>query len=77
MKKPPIFLTKYVREDGTIEDTIVETHRGLIEKVQFDLADDFIRMRVDNGATDIEVRLTIENMKSLIKEFEELKAGVS
>lgn len=66
-------LKKYIREDGTVEGVTVETYFAPITEVQFDLEDEFIRMFMDTGATDTEARLSIQDLRTLIDEFERLK----
>lgn len=64
----PKYLTKYIRDDGTVEGTTAETYFAPIMRVEFDLEDNFIRMFSDNGPTDIETRLSFEDLRKLLDE---------
>jgi len=58
---------KYIREDGSINDTVVKTYYASIEGVRVDRTDKFFRLFFDSGATDTEVRLTFEEIEELYK----------
>jgi hypothetical protein len=56
-------LLKGVRADGTVDDTLTETHWRPLTAIE--TAQGFMRLRADDGATDIEIRLPyviLENM---------------
>lgn len=69
-KTIPIF-NDNIREDGTIDDTVVETYFCPIEFMAFDKAGEYIRLQADCGATNVELRLTFDELKNMLKQIEE------
>ena len=67
-KTIPVF-NKGIREDGTIDDTQVETYFCPIETIWYDKEEEFIRLQADNGITDVELRLTFDELDNLIKQI--------
>lgn len=59
--------SKHIREDGTINDTTVETHYAFIEGIRIDRTDKFFRFFFDSGGTDTEVRLSFTDIEELYK----------
>lgn len=62
-----------VNEDGTVEDCIVETYLAFVYAIyhprqygyEVDHQNKFVSFAIDNGATDLEVRLPFETVAFL------------
>lgn len=57
--KEPTWRTKGVAEDGSVESYVVKTYYAPLKSVCRDDGDDFVRLLVDNGPTDLEIRIPV------------------
>ena len=60
-------LTEKIDNEGVVEDLEVETYLATVEQVIME--DKYIRLIGDNGATDVEMRLSIEEIIGLLEEW--------
>lgn len=65
-KTLPIF-NDNINEDGTIDDTIVETYFCPINNIYHEPSGDYVRINADNGAADVEIRLEVTDLKKILE----------
>lgn len=64
-----------IRDDGTVEGHVVETHYRPMEYMQ--IANGCLRVIVDDGPVNIETRIPIEDIKEFLEEVESKGNGES
>jgi hypothetical protein len=68
-----MMMTTGVDAEGIVEDEYIETWLLPIERIDMDKRG-FIRLHIDNGGTDAEVRLSIDDLKNTLEEFAKMLA---
>jgi len=68
-----MMMTTGVDADGIVEDEYIETWLLPIERIDMDKRG-FIRLHMDNGGTDAEARLSINDMKNTLAQYEKMLA---
>lgn len=62
---PPGMMTDHIRKDGTIDDTIVETHYEPIQAVIPVPKKAYLRLQCDAGLVDSETRIAYITLEAL------------
>jgi hypothetical protein len=64
--KPPACMHEdYIREDGTIEDTVVETYYEPLQLIIVESEKRYLRLQCDAGGVDSETRLCYDSLINL------------
>ena len=70
MKRP-----KGVRKDGTVSGYLFETYYRAATRWELRKKEDFVRVLIDDGSVDIEIRLNEKGLEEMLRALRSSKEG--